>query len=192
MTPSVFTQEMLQSTEQRLRNTKEVHRPQVLEWLDTSNTQHHKVNVSSSCCSSGAYEATFNENSEKKGLQVAQGQVTLKWRVAWCSDKLQTWCYMLKKYLKWQQCWDNPIRLRSYCKNDCFQTNLATDLHKNITQRSSVKKNASKFTTFPQAAMVFDLSFYWMYTFCDTIQTTKKSIKIQCFWMLWQQHISEM
>ncbi|XP_037539075.1 hydrocephalus-inducing protein homolog [Nematolebias whitei] len=40
--PSVFTQEMLQSTEQRLRNTKEVHRPQVLEWLDTSNTQHHK------------------------------------------------------------------------------------------------------------------------------------------------------
>ncbi|XP_037834213.1 hydrocephalus-inducing protein homolog [Kryptolebias marmoratus] len=43
MTPSVFTQETLQSTEQRLRNTKEAYRPQVLEWLDSSNAVHHKV-----------------------------------------------------------------------------------------------------------------------------------------------------
>uniref|UniRef100_A0A3Q2ZZE8 HYDIN axonemal central pair apparatus protein n=1 Tax=Kryptolebias marmoratus TaxID=37003 RepID=A0A3Q2ZZE8_KRYMA len=33
----------LESTEQRLRNTKEAYRPQVLEWLDSSNAVHHKV-----------------------------------------------------------------------------------------------------------------------------------------------------
>ncbi|XP_008288806.1 hydrocephalus-inducing protein homolog [Stegastes partitus] len=40
MTPSVFTQEMLQSTEERLANTTEVHQPRILEFLGTGMTPH--------------------------------------------------------------------------------------------------------------------------------------------------------
>lgn len=43
VTPSVYTQEMLQSTEERLDNTKEVHLPRILELLDMSKSTHHKV-----------------------------------------------------------------------------------------------------------------------------------------------------
>uniref|UniRef100_A0A669E0K3 HYDIN/VesB/CFA65-like Ig-like domain-containing protein n=1 Tax=Oreochromis niloticus TaxID=8128 RepID=A0A669E0K3_ORENI len=39
---SVFTQEMLQSTEERLSNTAEVHPPRILELLDLSTAPHHK------------------------------------------------------------------------------------------------------------------------------------------------------
>ncbi|XP_013867590.1 hydrocephalus-inducing protein homolog [Austrofundulus limnaeus] len=42
MTPAVYAQELLQSTEQRLRSTKVVRQPQVLGWPDTSRTLHHK------------------------------------------------------------------------------------------------------------------------------------------------------
>ncbi|CAI5655386.1 unnamed protein product [Oreochromis niloticus] len=42
VTPSVFTQEMLQSTEERLSNTAEVHPPRILELLDLSAAPHHK------------------------------------------------------------------------------------------------------------------------------------------------------
>ncbi|XP_025759455.1 hydrocephalus-inducing protein homolog isoform X1 [Oreochromis niloticus] len=42
VTPSVFTQEMLQSTEERLSNTAEVHPPRILELLDLSTAPHHK------------------------------------------------------------------------------------------------------------------------------------------------------
>lgn len=45
VTPSVYTQEMLQSTEERLANTTEVHPPQILELLDMSKTTQHKVNL---------------------------------------------------------------------------------------------------------------------------------------------------
>ncbi|MEQ2275779.1 hypothetical protein XENORESO_008665 [Xenotaenia resolanae] len=45
MTPSVFTQEMLQSTEERLSNTTEVHLPLRLKTPE-SNTMHHTVNLS--------------------------------------------------------------------------------------------------------------------------------------------------
>lgn len=42
VTPSVFTQEMLQSTEERLSNTAEVHPPRILELLDLSAAPNHK------------------------------------------------------------------------------------------------------------------------------------------------------
>ncbi|XP_039456431.1 hydrocephalus-inducing protein homolog [Oreochromis aureus] len=42
VTPSVFTQEMLQSTEERLSNTAEVHPPRILELLDLCAAPHHK------------------------------------------------------------------------------------------------------------------------------------------------------
>ncbi|KAI3370851.1 hypothetical protein L3Q82_007368 [Scortum barcoo] len=42
VTPSVYTQEMLQSTEDRLANITEVHPPRILELLDMSKTSHHK------------------------------------------------------------------------------------------------------------------------------------------------------
>ncbi|XP_024138466.1 hydrocephalus-inducing protein homolog isoform X3 [Oryzias melastigma] len=45
MTPSAFTQKMLQSTEERLNNTTEVNPPRILEWFDTSNTIHQKFSV---------------------------------------------------------------------------------------------------------------------------------------------------
>lgn len=45
VTPSVYTHEMLLSTEERLANTKEVHSPRILELLDMSETTHHKVNT---------------------------------------------------------------------------------------------------------------------------------------------------
>lgn len=44
VTPSVYTREMLQSTEERLANTTEVHPPRILELLDMSKTTQHKVN----------------------------------------------------------------------------------------------------------------------------------------------------
>uniref|UniRef100_A0A3P8R5Q1 Abnormal spindle-like microcephaly-associated protein ASH domain-containing protein n=1 Tax=Astatotilapia calliptera TaxID=8154 RepID=A0A3P8R5Q1_ASTCA len=40
--PSVFSQEMLQSTEERLSNTAEVHPPRILELLDLSAAPHRK------------------------------------------------------------------------------------------------------------------------------------------------------
>ncbi|CAJ1057504.1 hydrocephalus-inducing protein homolog isoform X3 [Xyrichtys novacula] len=43
--PSVYTQEMLHSTEERLANTKEVHPPCILELLDMSKTTHHKLSL---------------------------------------------------------------------------------------------------------------------------------------------------
>eukprot|EP00064_Thunnus_orientalis_P014555 superscaffoldBa00002544_g14601 len=46
VTPSVYTQEMLQSTEERLANTNKMHPPRILEQLDMSNTTHHEVNLS--------------------------------------------------------------------------------------------------------------------------------------------------
>ncbi|XP_025999986.1 hydrocephalus-inducing protein-like isoform X2 [Astatotilapia calliptera] len=42
VTPSVFSQEMLQSTEERLSNTAEVHPPRILELLDLSAAPHRK------------------------------------------------------------------------------------------------------------------------------------------------------
>ncbi|XP_010782068.1 hydrocephalus-inducing protein homolog, partial [Notothenia coriiceps] len=45
VTPSVYTQEMLQSTEERLAKLKEMHQPRILEHLDISNTTHHKLSV---------------------------------------------------------------------------------------------------------------------------------------------------
>ncbi|XP_022605572.1 hydrocephalus-inducing protein homolog [Seriola dumerili] len=45
VTPSVYTQEMLQSTEERLANTIEVHPPRILELLDMSKTTHHKLSL---------------------------------------------------------------------------------------------------------------------------------------------------
>ncbi|XP_035521672.1 hydrocephalus-inducing protein homolog [Morone saxatilis] len=45
VSPSVYTQEMLQSTEERLANTKEVHPPRILELLDMSVTTHHKSSL---------------------------------------------------------------------------------------------------------------------------------------------------
>ncbi|KAG7521590.1 hydrocephalus-inducing protein-like [Solea senegalensis] len=43
VTPSVYTQEMSQSAEERLANTREVHPPRILELLDMSKTTHHKL-----------------------------------------------------------------------------------------------------------------------------------------------------
>ncbi|XP_026221932.1 hydrocephalus-inducing protein homolog [Anabas testudineus] len=45
VTPSVYTQEMLQSTEERLANTNEIHPPCILELLDMSQTTHHKLSL---------------------------------------------------------------------------------------------------------------------------------------------------
>ncbi|XP_076588631.1 hydrocephalus-inducing protein homolog [Chaetodon auriga] len=45
VTPSVYTQEMLQSTEEHLANTNEVHPPRILELLDMSKTTHHKLSL---------------------------------------------------------------------------------------------------------------------------------------------------
>ncbi|XP_047451812.1 hydrocephalus-inducing protein homolog [Mugil cephalus] len=45
VTPSVFTQEMLQSTEERLGNTTEVHPPRILELLDMTKTTRHKLSL---------------------------------------------------------------------------------------------------------------------------------------------------
>lgn len=45
VTPSFYTQEMLQSTEEHLANTNEVNPPHVLELFDKSKTIHHKVNT---------------------------------------------------------------------------------------------------------------------------------------------------
>lgn len=45
VTPSVYTLEMLQSTEEHLANTNEVHPPRILELLDMSKTTHHNVNA---------------------------------------------------------------------------------------------------------------------------------------------------
>nr|XP_019962004.1 PREDICTED: hydrocephalus-inducing protein homolog [Paralichthys olivaceus] len=45
VTPSVYTQEMLQSTEERLANTKQIHPPRILELLDMSKTTHHKLSL---------------------------------------------------------------------------------------------------------------------------------------------------
>lgn len=45
VTPSVYTQEMLQSTEEHLANTNEVNPPHILELFDTSKTINHKVNT---------------------------------------------------------------------------------------------------------------------------------------------------
>ncbi|KAG7229797.1 hypothetical protein INR49_012446 [Caranx melampygus] len=42
VTPSVYTQEMFQSTEELLANTTEVHPPRILELLDMSKTTQHK------------------------------------------------------------------------------------------------------------------------------------------------------
>ncbi|XP_040894088.1 hydrocephalus-inducing protein homolog [Toxotes jaculatrix] len=43
VTPSVYTQEMLQSTEERLANTNEIHPPRILELLDMSKSTHYKL-----------------------------------------------------------------------------------------------------------------------------------------------------
>ncbi|XP_073328914.1 hydrocephalus-inducing protein homolog [Pagrus major] len=45
VTPSVYTQEMLQSTEERLANTNEVNPPHILELFDTSKTINHKLTL---------------------------------------------------------------------------------------------------------------------------------------------------
>ncbi|XP_027128846.1 hydrocephalus-inducing protein homolog isoform X3 [Larimichthys crocea] len=43
VTPSVYTLEMLQSTEERLANTTEVHLPRVLELFDIRSSKQHKL-----------------------------------------------------------------------------------------------------------------------------------------------------
>lgn len=45
VTPSVYTQEMLQSTEERFANNKEITQPRILELLDMSKSSQHKVNL---------------------------------------------------------------------------------------------------------------------------------------------------
>lgn len=45
VTPTVYTQEMLQSTEERFANNKEITLPRVLELLDMSKSSQHKVNL---------------------------------------------------------------------------------------------------------------------------------------------------
>ncbi|KAM9351908.1 hydrocephalus-inducing protein homolog [Symphorus nematophorus] len=45
VTPSIYTQEMLQSTKERMDNTSEVHLPRILELLDMSKTTHHKFSL---------------------------------------------------------------------------------------------------------------------------------------------------
>ncbi|XP_031731518.1 hydrocephalus-inducing protein homolog isoform X1 [Anarrhichthys ocellatus] len=45
VTPSAYTQEMLQSTEERLASTDNMHQPRILELLDMSNTTHHKFSL---------------------------------------------------------------------------------------------------------------------------------------------------
>lgn len=44
VTPSAYTQEMLQSTEERLANTNDMQQPHIVELLDMSETTHQKVN----------------------------------------------------------------------------------------------------------------------------------------------------
>lgn len=64
VTPSVFTQEMLQSTEERLGNTTEVHPPRILESLDMTKTTHQKVKC---CNTSVASELISYETQDKNG-----------------------------------------------------------------------------------------------------------------------------
>ncbi|XP_059190373.1 hydrocephalus-inducing protein homolog [Centropristis striata] len=45
VSPSTYTQEMLQSTEECLANTHKVHQPRILELLDMSKTTHHKLSL---------------------------------------------------------------------------------------------------------------------------------------------------
>ncbi|XP_028440234.1 hydrocephalus-inducing protein homolog [Perca flavescens] len=45
VTPSVYTQEMLQSTMERLANNDEMHESRILELLDMSKTTHHKLSL---------------------------------------------------------------------------------------------------------------------------------------------------
>uniref|UniRef100_A0A8C2Z802 HYDIN/VesB/CFA65-like Ig-like domain-containing protein n=1 Tax=Cyclopterus lumpus TaxID=8103 RepID=A0A8C2Z802_CYCLU len=45
VTPSAYTQEMLQSTEERLANTDNMQPPCILELLDMSKTTHHKLSL---------------------------------------------------------------------------------------------------------------------------------------------------
>lgn len=45
MTPTVYTQEMLQSTEERFASNKEIMLPRVLELLDMSKSSQHKVTL---------------------------------------------------------------------------------------------------------------------------------------------------
>ncbi|XP_054864966.1 hydrocephalus-inducing protein homolog [Amphiprion ocellaris] len=45
VTPSVFTQEMLQSTEERLANTAEVHQPRIQEFLGMDTTTYHSFSL---------------------------------------------------------------------------------------------------------------------------------------------------
>ncbi|KAK2918189.1 hydrocephalus-inducing protein homolog [Channa argus] len=45
VTPSVYSQERLQSTEERLANTNRMHPPCILELLDMSKTTHHKSSL---------------------------------------------------------------------------------------------------------------------------------------------------
>ncbi|XP_029910601.1 hydrocephalus-inducing protein homolog [Myripristis murdjan] len=42
VTPSSYAKEMLQTTEERLANTKEVHPPRIVEQFDISETTYHK------------------------------------------------------------------------------------------------------------------------------------------------------
>nr|XP_046249402.1 hydrocephalus-inducing protein homolog [Scatophagus argus] len=45
VTPSAYTQEMLQSTEEHLANTNKVHLPRILELFDMSSAAHHKLSL---------------------------------------------------------------------------------------------------------------------------------------------------
>ncbi|XP_035381538.1 hydrocephalus-inducing protein homolog [Electrophorus electricus] len=45
LTPSVYAQELSQTTEERLANTYETHLPRILELLDMSETTHHKFST---------------------------------------------------------------------------------------------------------------------------------------------------
>lgn len=54
VTPSVYIQEMLQSTEERLANTNEIYRPRILELLDMNQSTNHKVNANHCCLASVA------------------------------------------------------------------------------------------------------------------------------------------
>lgn len=45
LTPSVYSQEMSLSTEERFANTKEVHPPRILELMDMSMTTHQKMSM---------------------------------------------------------------------------------------------------------------------------------------------------
>ncbi|XP_077955507.1 hydrocephalus-inducing protein homolog isoform X2 [Gasterosteus aculeatus] len=45
VTPSAYTQEMLQSTEERLANTNDMQQPHIVELLDMSETTHQKLSL---------------------------------------------------------------------------------------------------------------------------------------------------